>query len=76
MANDTNAYEMWHKLSWLYERKNALNKASMMKNIIRLKYNDGESIIVHINTFMGFVNQLVAANRDRQWLGSSLNRLA
>ena len=24
MANDTNAYEMWHKLSGLYERKNAL----------------------------------------------------
>ena len=60
VANDTNAYEMWHKLSGLYERKN-LKKASLMRKSIRLKYRDGESIIVHINTFMGLVNQLVAA---------------
>ena len=58
MANDTNAYDLWHKLSSLYERKNALNKACLMINIARLKYRDGESIVVHINTFMGLVNQL------------------
>ena len=60
VANDTNAYEMWHKLSTLYERKDALNKASLMREIVRLKYNDGESIVVHLNTFMGLVNQLAA----------------
>ena len=59
VAHDTNAYEMWQKLSGLYERKNALNKASLMRKIVRLKYRDGESIVVHINTFMGLVNQLV-----------------
>ena len=32
-----------------------------MRKIVRLKYRDGESIAIHINTFMGFVNQLVAA---------------
>ena len=41
VANDTNAYEMWHKLSGLYERKNALNKTSFMRKIVRLKYRDG-----------------------------------
>ena len=60
MANDTNAYDLWHKLSGLYERKNALNKASLMRKIVRLKYRDGESIVVCINTFMGLVNQFVA----------------
>ena len=60
MANDTNAYDLWHKLSSLYERKNALNKASLMRKILRLKYRDGESIVVHINTLMGLVNQLAA----------------
>ena len=49
---------MSQKLSRLYERKKALNKTSLMRNIVRLKYRDGESIVVHINTFMGLVNQL------------------
>ena len=31
-----------------------------MRRIVRLKYRDGESIVEHINTFMGYVNQLVA----------------
>ena len=61
MANDTNADEMGHKLLGLYKRKNALNKTLLMRKIIRLKYRDGESIVVHINTFMGYVNQLAAA---------------
>ena len=52
---------MWHKLSGLYERKNALNKASLMRKIVRLKYKGGESIVVPINNFMGLVNQLAAA---------------
>ena len=26
-----------------------------MRKIVRLKYKDGESIVVHINTFMGLV---------------------
>ena len=41
--------------------KNALNKASLVRKIVRLKYRDGESIVVHINTFTRLVNQLVAA---------------
>ena len=59
IAGDTNAHEMWHKLSALYERKNALNKTSLMRKILRLKYRDGESIVEHIKTFKGYVNQLV-----------------
>ena len=31
-----------------------------MRKIVRLKYRDGESIVKHISTFMGYVNQLVA----------------
>ena len=32
-----------------------------MRKIVKLKYEDGESIVVHINTFMGLVNQVAAA---------------
>ena len=53
-----NAHEMWQKLSGLYELKNNLNKTSLMRKIVRLKYRDGESIVEHISTFMGYVNQL------------------
>ena len=61
VAGDTNAHKMWHKISASYERKDALNKTSLMRKIVRLKYKDGESIVVHINTFMGLANQLPAA---------------
>ena len=59
-ANDTNAHEMWQKLSGLYECKNALNGTSLMRKIVRLKYIEGESLVEHINTFMGYMNQLAA----------------
>ena len=42
-----------HKPSDMYERKNALNKASRMGKLVRLKYEDGDHIVVHNNTFMG-----------------------
>ena len=61
VASDTNAFELWHKLSSLYERKNALNKTFLMRKIVRLKYIDGESIVEHINVFMGLVNQLASS---------------
>ena len=58
VAGNTKAHKMWHKPSTLYERMNALNKTSLMRKIVRLKYRDRESIMVHINTFMRLVNQL------------------
>ena len=61
VVNDTNAHQMCQKLSGLYESKNALNKTSLIRKIVRLKYKDGEIIVRHINTFMGYVSQLAAA---------------
>ena len=43
VANATNAYEMWQKLSGLYERKNALNRTSLMRKIVNLKYTSARS---------------------------------
>ena len=45
VVNDTNAHEMWQKLSDLYERKNALNRTLLMRKIVNLKYRDGESMV-------------------------------
>ena len=41
VASDTNAYELWQKLSALYERKTTLNKTSLIKKLVRLKYSMG-----------------------------------
>jgi hypothetical protein len=60
IANDTNAYELWKKLEAMYERKNALSKASLMRKLVKLEYHDGDSIGVHLNDFQGMVNQLSA----------------
>ena len=60
VAIDTNAYELWHKLANMYESMNALNKASLMRKLVRLKYSNGDSIVVHTSTFMGMVNPLAS----------------
>ena len=46
VANDTNVYESWHKLVGMYEQKNALNNPSLIRKLMRLKYSDGESIMM------------------------------
>jgi hypothetical protein len=51
VANDTNAYEMWQKLESMYERKKAMNKASVIKWLAKLEYRDGSSVTEHLNVF-------------------------
>ncbi|VFQ72988.1 unnamed protein product [Cuscuta campestris] len=58
VANETNAFEMWKKLESMYERNNAMGKASLIKKLVKLQYKDGDSIVVHMNEFQGVVNQL------------------
>ncbi|VFQ77251.1 unnamed protein product [Cuscuta campestris] len=58
VANDTNAYELWEKLKCMYERENALNKASIMRRLVKLDYRDGHSVVEHLNDFQGLINQL------------------
>ncbi|VFQ75020.1 unnamed protein product [Cuscuta campestris] len=58
VANDTNAYELLEKLKCMYERENALNKASIMRRLVKLDYRDGHSVVEHLNDFQGLINQL------------------
>ncbi|VFQ89135.1 unnamed protein product [Cuscuta campestris] len=58
VANETNAFEMWKKLESMYERNNAMGKASLIRKLVKLQYKDGDSIVVHMNEFQGVVNQL------------------
>ncbi|VFQ64792.1 unnamed protein product [Cuscuta campestris] len=49
VANETNAFEMWKKLESMYERNNAMGKASLIRKLVKLQYKDGDSIVVHTN---------------------------
>ena len=57
IANETNAYALWKKLADMYERKNAMSKASLTRKLVKLEYKDGESMVVHLNDFQGLINQ-------------------
>jgi hypothetical protein len=60
VANDKVAFELWQKLESMYERKTAVNKASVIKQLAKLEYRDGSSVIEHLNVFQGHINQLTA----------------
>ncbi|VFQ76229.1 unnamed protein product [Cuscuta campestris] len=42
----------------MYERNNAMGKASLIRKLVKLQYKDSDSIVVHMNEFQGVVNQL------------------
>ncbi|KAK8650924.1 hypothetical protein V6N13_140545 [Hibiscus sabdariffa] len=39
-------------------RKHLENKAHLVRRLVKLEYNDGQSMIEHLKTFKGHVNQL------------------
>jgi len=54
----TNAYELWSKLESMIQKKTPRNKASLVRRLVKLDYNDGQSMMDHLNSFKGLVNQL------------------
>ena len=58
VAQETDAYKLWTKLSSMYERKTAQNKASVIRRLVNLKYRDGRSVTEHLSDFQGLINLL------------------
>ena len=56
IANDTDAFKLWQNLESMYERKTAMNKASVIKWLAKLEYRDGNSVIEYLNIFQGHIN--------------------
>jgi len=54
----TNAHELWSKLEYMIQKKTPRNKAYLVRRLVKLDYTDGQSMIEHLNSFKGFVNQL------------------
>ena len=58
MSTYTNAYELWSKLESMIQKKTPRNKTSFVRRLIKLDYTDGQSMMEHLNSFKGVVNQL------------------
>ncbi|XP_016647234.1 PREDICTED: retrovirus-related Pol polyprotein from transposon TNT 1-94 [Prunus mume] len=58
VAQETDAYKLWTKLSSMYERKTTQNKASVIRRLVNLKYRDGRSVTEHLRDFQGLINLL------------------
>nr|GEZ93347.1 retrovirus-related Pol polyprotein from transposon TNT 1-94 [Tanacetum cinerariifolium] len=58
ICDETHARTLWNKLEQLYARKTGNNKLFLIKQMMRLKYDDGSPITDHLNAFQGIINQL------------------
>ena len=48
---------LWEKIGIMFENKNVVNRVSVFRKIVRLRYQDGSSMAEHINAFQGLMNQ-------------------
>jgi hypothetical protein len=51
---------MEHQKTSMEHKKQAMNKASVIKRLAKLEYRDGSSVIEHLNVFQCHINQLSA----------------
>ena len=54
---ENKAHELWEKIDIILENKNAVNRVSIFRKIVRLRYQDGSSMAEHMNAFQGLINQ-------------------
>ena len=58
--NQSGADVLWKKLESMYERQTTLNKTSLIRRVVNLKYKEVSNMTEHLNEFQGLVNQLKA----------------
>ena len=44
----------------MFETNISLNRVSVVRKIARLRYQDGSSMVEHLNAFQGLINQIVS----------------
>ena len=45
------AHELWEKICIMLENKNIVNRVSVFRKIVRLRYQDDSSMAEHMNAF-------------------------
>ncbi|KAG6400326.1 hypothetical protein SASPL_137152 [Salvia splendens] len=58
-ANEEKADVLWKKIEAMFERKNALNKAFIIRKIVRLRYVESANMTEHLNAYQGLINQSI-----------------
>ena len=53
---ETKANVLWKKIGFIFENKNSVNRVSIFRKIVRLRYQDGSSMTEHLNAFQGLIN--------------------
>jgi len=53
-----NDYEFWSKLEFMIQKKTPRNKASLVIRLMKLDYTDYQSMMEHLNSVKGLINQL------------------
>ncbi|GAA0173956.1 hypothetical protein LIER_27451 [Lithospermum erythrorhizon] len=56
--NESTVIGCWNKLQGLYERKTATHKVGLVRQLSRLRYEDGQLITEHLNQLEHLFNQL------------------
>lgn len=62
MCQLDNPHKLWKKLVSLIQKKTQINKALLVRWLVKLKYKDFHNKIEHLNNFKGLINQLKKAN--------------
>ena len=55
---DTNI--LWKKIGFMFENNNVVNRVCIFRKIVRLRYQDGSSMVEHLNAFHGLINQMAS----------------
>ncbi|GAA0155424.1 hypothetical protein LIER_38084 [Lithospermum erythrorhizon] len=58
VENETTATACWTKLQGLYERKTTVHKVGLIRQLSRLRFEDGQLITEHLNNLEHLFNQL------------------
>ena len=61
---DTNTNVLWNKIGFMFENKATVNKVSVFRKIVRLRYQDGSSMVENLNTLNTRTNKLDHLSRS------------
>ena len=59
-GDETKANQLWRKIETMFQTKKALNRVSLFRKLLRLRYQDVSRMTKHLNTFQGLISQIVS----------------
>ena len=57
---ETKVNALWMKIGFMFENKNVVNRVSVCRKIVRLRYQDGFNMAEHLNAFQGCINKIIS----------------